>query len=174
VSALEAQRGVPRDGCLSEIVQDRRGGPVAKQFAVHPKGEPGPDPFPISPLPLVRYFLEPVPAIKSGVKPSFVSLSSYSSGLSTNAESRVSSSPSRTTTSIPVTASESRALRRPTLPGSTLPITVASVRAGHRSFRRLVSPKSPSTSWNRASRSSGRVRERGEGRAMRPHPARSQ
>ena len=58
MSALEAQHGVPRDGRLSEIVQERRGGPIARQFAAHSKGEPGPDPFPIFPLPLVRHFLE--------------------------------------------------------------------------------------------------------------------
>jgi hypothetical protein len=111
VSALEAQRGVPRGGCLSEIVQDRRGGPVAKQFAVHPKGEPGPVPFPISLLPPVRHFLELVPVIGSWVEPSLSRRPSYSRGLPTNAEGRVILSPP-TTTSIPVTASGSRALRR--------------------------------------------------------------
>ena len=77
----------------------------------------------------VRYFLELVPVIKSGVEPSLSQCPATRQDCR-RTQSRVILSPT-TTTSIPVTASESRALRRPTLPGSTLPIMGTAVRAGH-------------------------------------------
>ena len=177
MSILEAQRGVSRGGCLSEIGQEFRGGSVAKQFAVHlPRGEPCPV-LSISRFPCwlwVHHSRELVPVIESGGEPPFpcVLLLVRIFDERTEPADRVSVEDDEIHSGGSVTASEARRSEAH-VARFTLPIMVAAVRASHSRLRLLVSAELTFHIFgSRIGVIGPDVGGRGNAAAMRPHMSR--